>query len=191
MNELILATHNKNKVKEFKDIFSSHKIISLKDLGYFSEIEETGLTLEENALIKARKIYNYSKKNVISDDSGLEIEYLNGEPGVFSARYAGINSNSERNIKKVLEKLKNVKNRRARFRTVIAYKEKNIERIFCGSVNGKILNNKKGTLGFGYDPIFVPDGYDLSYSQMSIKLKNKVSHRYKAIKKLIDFINSK
>ena len=187
MNEIILASNNENKLREFRQIFSSKKIISLMDINFNNEIEETGSTLEQNALIKVRKVFNYSKKNCLSDDSGLEIDYLNGEPGVYSARYAGNNANSIDNIKKVLNNLGETKNRKARFRTIIAYKDSSTEKLFEGVINGRISNIIIGKGGFGYDPIFIPENHDITFSEMSLEQKNKISHRSLAIKKLFKF----
>jgi len=188
MNEIILASNNENKLREFRQIFSSKKIISLRDINFNNEIEETGSTLEKNALIKVREVFNYSNKICVSDDSGLEIDYLNGEPGVYSARYAGNSVNSIDNIKKVLSNLGETKNRKARFRTIIAYKDSSAEKLFEGLINGKISNNIRGKGGFGYDPIFIPDNYDITFSEMSLEQKNKISHRSLAIKKLFKFL---
>ena len=157
------------------------------DINFNNEIKETGSTLEQNALIKVRKVFNYSKKNCLSDDSGLEIDYLNGEPGVYSARYAGNNANSIDNIKKVLNNLGETKNRKARFRTIIAYKDSSTEKLFEGVINGRISNIIIGKGGFGYDPIFIPENYDITFSEMSLEQKNKISHRSLAIKKLFKF----
>ncbi len=191
MNEIILASNNKNKLLEFRQIFSSKKIISLMDINFNNEIEETGSTLEQNALIKVREVFNYSKKICVSDDSGLEIDYLNGEPGVYSARYAGNNANSIDNIKKVLNNLGETKNRKARFRTIIAYKDSSTEKLFEGLINGRISNSIRGKGGFGYDPIFIPENYDITFSEMSLEQKNKISHRSLAIKKLFKFFCAK
>ena len=144
MNEIILASNNKNKLREFRQIFLSKKIISLDDINFNREIDETGATLKQNALIKVREVFSYSKKNCISDDSGLEIDYLNGEPGVYSARYAGNNASSIDNIKKVLNNLGEAKNRKARFKTVIAYKDSMTEAVFEGEINGNITKSIRG-----------------------------------------------
>ena len=191
MNEIILASHNENKVREFRQILSSKKIISLNDVGFEKEIEETGFTLEQNALLKVREVFNFSHKTAISDDSGLEIDFLSGEPGVFSARYSGLNARPIDNINKVLKKLGDTLFRNARFRTVIAFKDSNKEKLFEGVVEGKISKKIRGLGGFGYDPIFIPDHFDCTFSEMSTELKNKISHRALAIKKLHRFINSK
>ena len=191
MSKIVLASHNENKVREFRQILSSEKIISLNDIGFKKEIKETGFTLEENALIKVRKVFNFSNKISISDDSGLEIFFLNGEPGVYSARYSGLNARPIDNINKILKKLGDTSMRKARFRTVIAFKDIKQEKLFEGVVDGKISKKIRGLSGFGYDPIFIPDQFDCTFSEMSSDLKNKISHRSLAIKKLQQFINSR
>ena len=192
MNKIILASNNPNKLIEFRAIFSNHKIISLSEIGFSKDIPETGSTLEDNALIKVREIFKLTNAICISDDTGLEVESLNGDPGVFSARYAGEPANSKENIKKLLNELKknNTINRSAKFRTVIAYKDCNQELLFEGIVEGSISLVPKGTSGFGYDPIFIPNDYKLTFAEMSIDIKNNISHRANAIKKLKDhFLN--
>ena len=189
MNKIILASNNPNKLIEFRAIFTNHNIISLSDIGFNKDIPETGSTLEDNALIKVREIFKLTNAICISDDTGLEVEALNGSPGVFSARYAGEPSNATENIKKLLNELKkkNTINRSAKFRTVIAYKDSNQELLFEGIVEGSISLAPKGTSGFGYDPIFVPNDYKLTFAEMSIDIKNNISHRSNAIKKLKEY----
>ena len=189
MNKIILASNNPNKLIEFRAIFTNHNIISLSDIGFNKDIPETGSTLEDNALIKVREIFKLTNAICISDDTGLEVEALNGAPGVFSARYAGEPSNATENIKKLLNELKkkNTINRTAKFRTVIAYKDSNQELLFEGIVEGSISLAPKGTSGFGYDPIFVPNDYKLTFAEMSIDIKNNISHRANAIKKLKEY----
>tara|TARA_Y100000589_G_scaffold46490_3_gene38999 strand:+ start:2935 stop:3510 length:576 start_codon:yes stop_codon:yes gene_type:complete len=191
MNEIILASNNENKLREFRQIFLSKKIISLDDINFNREIDETGTTLRQNALIKVREVFSYSNKICISDDSGLEIDYLNGEPGVYSARYAGNYASSIDNIKKVLNNLGEAKNRRARFKTVIAYKDSLTEAVFEGEINGNITKNIRGEGGFGYDPIFIPNNYNITFSEMKPEQKNKISHRSLAINKLFKFLYKK
>ncbi|MEC8537946.1 MAG: RdgB/HAM1 family non-canonical purine NTP pyrophosphatase [Bacteroidota bacterium] len=191
MNEIILASNNENKLREFRQIFLSKKIISLDDINFNREIDETGTTLKQNALIKVREVFNYSNKICISDDSGLEIDYLNGEPGVYSARYAGNYASSIDNIKKVLNNLGEAKNRRARFKTVIAYKDSLTEAVFEGEINGNITKNIRGEGGFGYDPIFIPNNFNITFSEMKPEQKNKISHRSLAINKLFKFLYKK
>ena len=189
MNKIILASNNPNKLIEFRAIFTNHNIISLSDIGFNKDIPETGSTLEDNALIKVREIFKLTNAICISDDTGLEVEALNGAPGVFSARYAGEPSNATENIKKLLNELKkkNTINRSAKFRTVIAYKDSNQELLFEGIVEGSISLAPKGTSGFGYDPIFLPNDYKLTFAEMSIDIKNNISHRANAIKKLKEY----
>ena len=184
MNEIILASNNENKLREFRQIFLSKKIISLDDINFNKEIDETGTTLKQNALIKVREVFSYSNKICISDDSGLEIDYLNGEPGVYSARYAGNYASSTDNIKKVLNNLGEAKNRKARFKTVIAYKDSLTEAVFEGEISGNIAKSIRGEGGFGYDPIFIPDKYLVTFGQMPKLKKILIDHRYIAFQKL-------
>ena len=186
--ELILATHNQHKLEELKQMIPSYiNLISLTAIDFHDEIEETGTTFKENAFIKTNTIHQITKKNVFSDDSGLVIEALNGEPGVYSARYAGT-GNSLDNIHKVLEKLENVENRKAYFIAVFCLILNEELHFFEGKVHGTISHEIKGIDGFGYDPIFIPDGYDKSFAEMSSEEKNQISHRYLATKKLNDFL---
>ncbi len=187
---LIFATSNQNKVLEIQKILpKKFNIKSLKDLNYFEDVPENETTIEGNAIFKAKYIYEKFNINVFADDTGLEVEALNGEPGVHSARYAGTTRNSEKNIKKLLKNLKNIKNRNARFKTVIALIINNKLHIFSGIVEGYILDSPKGNNGFGYDPIFCPNGFDKSFAELTLKEKNLISHRSLAMKKLIDFIS--
>lgn len=188
--QLIFATHNKNKAFEVKNLLNNqYDILTLSEINCSKEIPETGFTLEENALIKARYIYSTFSKNCFADDSGLEIESLNNEPGVYSARYAGEEKNDDANIKKALDKLVNSTNRNAQFRTVIALIINGKEHLFEGIIKGKITLEKKGSSGFGYDPIFIPDGFTKTFAEMNIEEKNTISHRAIAIKKLTAFLN--
>ena len=187
---LIFATSNQNKVLEIQKILpKKFNIKSLKDLNYFEDVPENKNTIDGNAIFKAKYIYEKFNINVFADDTGLEVEALNGEPGVHSARYAGTTRNSEKNIKKLLKNLKNIKNRNARFKTVIALIIDNKLHIFSGIVEGYILDSPKGNNGFGYDPIFCPNGFDKSFAELTLKEKNLISHRSFAMKKLIDFIS--
>ena len=187
---LIFATSNQNKVLEIQKILpKKFNIKSLKDLNYFEDVPENENTIEGNAVFKAKYIYKKFNINVFADDTCLEVEALNGEPGVHSARYAGKSRNSEKNIKKLLKNLKNIKNRNARFKTVIALIIDNKLHIFSGIVEGYILDSPKGNNGFGYDPIFCPNGFDKSFAELTLKEKNLISHRSLAMKKLIDFIS--
>ena len=187
---LIFATSNQNKVLEIQKILpKKFNIKSLKDLNYFEDVPENKNTIDGNAIFKAKYIYEKFNINVFADDTGLEVEALNGEPGVHSARYAGTTRSSEKNIKKLLKNLKNIKNRNARFKTVIALIIDNKLHIFSGIIEGYILDSPKGNNGFGYDPIFCPNGFDKSFAELTLKEKNLISHRSLAMKKLIDFIS--
>ncbi len=190
--ELIFATHNQNKVEEITAILPPViEIKSLRDINFKNEISETSETLQGNALIKARTIFNQFKRNCFADDTGLEVEVLNGDPGVLSARYAGNQNIAIDNIKKLLRKLKNHDNRKAQFRTVIALIYDRNEYFFEGIIKGKIIREAKGNNGFGYDPIFQPENYFLSFAQLDKEEKNKISHRAKAFRKLINFLRVK
>ncbi|MDA9312547.1 RdgB/HAM1 family non-canonical purine NTP pyrophosphatase [Vicingaceae bacterium] len=189
---IIFATQNPNKVLEIQNqIGESHAIESLLDLNFLEELEETQETLEGNALQKARFVYQKFGKACFADDTGLEIESLNGEPGVYSARYGGPEKSFEKNIDLVLSKLKGQGNRKAQFRTAIAYIDKiGKEHHFEGVCKGDILKNKIGEGGFGYDPIFRPEGYQETFAQLSIAVKNEISHRGLAVSSLIKFLKA-
>ena len=187
--DLIFATHNQNKVNEIKNYIPKNiNLMSLDDIGYKDKIKETGKSFYENALIKARHINNKFGINCFSDDSGLEVDCLNGEPGVFSARYAGKPYDSEKNIDFLLNKMKNSKNRNANFKTCIVLIHGNDVKFFKGKVEGEILNKRKGTKGFGYDSIFMPKGFKNSFGELSMTKKNKISHRGIALKNLINYL---
>lgn len=190
MMKIVFATNNDDKVKEIRNLLGkSFSLISLKDLMFNEDIPEIYPTLEENALFKARFINKISGMNVFADDTGLEIEALGGRPGVHSARFAGEHKDFQANIDKVLLLMTGVSNRNARFKTVIALIADDSEYIFEGIVTGKILNSTRGHNGFGYDPIFVPEGENLSFAEMSLNKKNKISHRAKAFEKLNLFLS--
>lgn len=190
-NKLVFATNNPHKLKEVSDILKEKvDIISLNDIQCHEDIPETADTLEGNALLKAKYIYNNYYLNCFADDTGLEIEALNNEPGVYSARYAGTDKNPEANMMKVLQQLENQSNRKARFRTVIALIMDGKTYLFEGIVNGTITKAKQGNAGFGYDPIFMPEGYEHTFAELGEEIKNNISHRAIAIKKLCDFLNS-
>lgn len=193
MKKLIFATQNLHKLEEIRfAVGNSFSIVSLRELNFFDEIPETGATLIENAIQKATFVYEKFNTDCFADDTGLEIDSLGGEPGVYSARYAGEGKSFTDNMNKVLEKLQNQSNRKARFKTVISLILNRKQYLFEGCVEGVILENKKGIEGFGYDPIFQPDGYSRTFAEMSLEEKNKISHRAIATKKLVDFlINSK
>ncbi len=186
---LVFATNNSNKVKEIQTLLpESISILSLKDINCFDDIPETQNTLEGNSEQKADFVKNNFGNDCFADDTGLFIESLNGEPGVYSARYAGKDGNAQANINKVLTKLDGLKNRNAHFKTVICLIINNKKYFFEGRVDGKIISKEKGVDGFGYDPIFVPNDYDITFAEMPLSEKNKISHRAKAVKKLIEFL---
>ncbi|TDS64210.1 XTP/dITP diphosphohydrolase [Myroides indicus] len=187
--KLVFASNNKNKIKEIKNQLSENiEILSLEDIGCDVDIPETADTIEGNAILKADYIKKHYGYNCFADDSGLEVDALNGAPGVFSARYAGNEKNDNNNIDKLLEELKDQTNRKANFKTVIALNLNNNQYLFTGTVNGKIITEKRGTYGFGYDPIFIAEGMNKTFAQMSLQEKNKISHRGKAVEQLVDFI---
>jgi XTP/dITP diphosphohydrolase len=187
--KLVIVTNNHYKLNEIKNILNNRlDLLSLKDLNFNEHIPEEHSSLEENATGKALYIYNKYKIDCFADDTGLEIDALNGEPGVYSARYAGDQCNFENNINLVLRKMQGIKNRKARFRTIISLVEKGHIVNFEGSINGKIIKKKKGISGFGYDPIFQPDGYEQTFAEMTLDEKNKISHRAKAIEKLVNHL---
>jgi XTP/dITP diphosphohydrolase len=187
--KLVFATNNAHKLEEVADKLSgSIELLNLNDIGCNDDIEETGTTFNANASIKSHHIWNKYHLNCFGDDSGLEIDALNGEPGVYSARYAGGHGNHAANMDKVLEKLKDETNRKARFRTVISLIWDGQETFFEGTVEGTIRHERSGNGGFGYDPIFQPDGYDVTFAEMSMAEKNAVSHRAKAVEKLVAFL---
>ena len=188
--DLLFATSNKNKVLEIKKVLPKEfNIKSLDDIGFCEEIPENENTIEGNAIFKANYMYKKYNLNVFADDTGLEVDSLNGKPGVHSARYAGISKNSTENINKLLKKLKNKKNRKARFKTVIALILNSKIHTFEGVVEGIITKKPKGENGFGYDPVFIPRGYTKTFGELSIEEKNSISHRSLAMNKLIDFIS--
>ncbi len=186
--QLVFATNNQHKLDEVQvKVGNSFKIVSLKEIGCFEDIAETGLTLEENASIKSQYVFNNYKVNCFADDTGLEVFALNNEPGVYSARYSG-DRDFNKNMDLVLEKMQGISDRGARFRTVISLIINNEEHLFEGIVNGTIRKEKSGAEGFGYDPIFEPEGYDITFAEMSLAEKNIISHRGRAMEKLIAFL---
>jgi len=188
--ELVFATNNQHKLKELQAILGNEfQLLSLNDIGCNEEIPEEQTTLEGNASQKSFFIYERYGYNCFADDTGLEIEALNGEPGVYSARYAGEEKSAEANMNKVLVKMAKINTRNARFRTVISLILNGEEQLFEGIVEGKILTEKKGDSGFGYDPIFQPNGFDLTFAEMDLSDKNKISHRGRAVKKLVEYLN--
>ena len=187
--KLVFATNNKHKLQEVRDIVGDRvEVLSLNDINCHDDIPETADTLQGNALIKARHIYNKYGMNCFADDTGLEVEALDGAPGVYSARYAGEECNSEANMLKLLQNLTGKNNRNAQFRTVIALIINGEEKLFNGIVKGIISNEKRGDSGFGYDPVFIPEGYTESFAQMSGEMKNSMSHRFRATQQRADFL---
>ena len=191
MNTLIFATNNQHKVDEIRKVLGDiFDVITLKEAGITIDILEPYNTLEENATEKSKTIYSLTGKDCFSEDTGLEVETLNREPGVKSARYAGENRSDNDNIQKLLSNLVNESNRRARFRTVISLIREGKEHQFEGICEGTITTEPRGEKGFGYDPIFIPDGSEKTFAEMSIEEKNKYSHRKKATEKLINFLQA-
>ena len=189
MSQLILATHNDHKAKEFRDILPEYSIQTLADLGHDDEIKETATSLEGNSFIKAETVFKRYGHVVISDDSGLEVDALNGAPGVYSARYAGDPRNDQRNTEKLLDELQGASNRKAQFRTVITLMNTENSFQFEGIVKGTIAKSPRGEAGFGYDPVFIPEGVQQTFAELAANEKNKISHRANAIEKLLHFLN--
>lgn len=206
--KIVFATNNPNKLQEIRDILGERfEIVSLQDIGCHEDIPETGETLQENALLKAKYVAEHYGLDCFADDTGLEVEALHGAPGVHSARYAeGTDHNSEANMQKLLHELKDKENRKARFRTVIALLQhpknqlkENVENAFVapeihyfeGRIDGIIAKEKRGNAGFGYDPIFIPNGYQQSFAELGETIKNHISHRAQAVEKLAEYLHSK
>lgn len=187
--EIIFATNNDHKLHEVSEYLNNtYKIVSLKEIGCFDDIPETADTLEGNALLKARYVHERFGKDCFADDTGLEVEALNNAPGVYSARYAGADKDAGANMRKLLAELSDEPNRKARFRTVIALIKGGKEYLFEGEVRGIILHEPKGVNGFGYDPVFMPENYDKSFAELDLSVKNTISHRANAVKKLVAFL---
>ena len=193
MKNLVFATGNSHKLQEVQGLFKEGFALScLKDVNITEEIPETADNLKDNALQKAWYVYNKCGISCFADDTGLEVEALDGAPGVYSARYAGEQKDSKQNMLLLLENMKGKTNRNARFRTIIAYIDENAEEhIFEGEIRGKIIENMAGENGFGYDPIFVPEGYNETFAELSSEIKNTISHRARAMEKFISYINNK
>lgn len=206
--KIVFATNNPNKLQEIRDILGERfEIVSLQDIGCHEDIPETGETLQENALLKAKYVAEHYGLDCFADDTGLEVEALHGAPGVHSARYAeGTDHNSEANMQKLLHELQDKENRKARFRTVIALlqhpknqQEENIKNAFSapeinyfeGRIDGIIAKEKRGNAGFGYDPLFIPNGYQQSFAELGETIKNHISHRAQAVEKLAEYLHSK
>lgn len=186
----MFATNNKNKINELNQLIGDKiNLVGLSDIGCHEELPETQGTIEGNALQKARYVFDNYKQNCFADDTGLEVNALNGRPGVYSARYAGEGKSAEDNMNKLLVELEGANDRSARFKTVIALVMDGKEWLFEGIVNGKIIEQKRGNKGFGYDPVFVPDGYEQTFAEMDMELKNRISHRGIAVRKLVEFLN--
>ena len=191
--KIVFATNNKHKLEEIKDILGKNfEIVSLTEIGCHEDIPETGSTLQENARQKSTYVVEHYNQNCFADDTGLEVEALNGEPGVYSARYAeGTDHDSEANMRKLLAKMEGQSNRKACFRTVISLIIDGVEHQFEGKVEGRIATEKHGKEGFGYDPIFIPEGYDKSFAELGEEIKNQISHRARAVKKLAEYLEKK
>lgn len=188
--KLVFASNNKNKIKEITLLLPKEiEILSLEDIGCLEEIPETAETIEGNAIIKANYITEKFGYNCFADDTGLEVDALNGEPGVYSARYAGEQKNANDNMDKLLYNLKDKANRKANFKTVICLNLNGAQHLFTGVINGKIIEEKIGNNGFGYDPIFIADGYEKTFAELSLEEKAVISHRGLAVKQLIEFLN--
>ena len=188
--KFVFATNNAHKLEEVTAILGNKiELLSMKDINCHADIPETADTLEGNALLKARYIFENYKLDCFADDTGLEVEALNGAPGVYSARYAGDAHNSEAHMKKLLQDMEGIENRKAQFRTVFALIINGKEHLFEGIVKGEITKHRHGTSGFGYDPVFIPEGYTQTYAEMGNELKNKISHRALATNKLCNFLS--
>jgi len=188
--QLVFATNNNNKLQEVQAMLENIKLLTLKDINCTEDIPETSPTIAGNAIQKVDYLTKNYKVDGFADDTGLEIKALNGEPGVYSARYAGKEKSAEANMNLVLEKLQQHENKKARFVTVIALNLNGEQHVFEGICTGKIVSEKKGEKGFGYDPIFIPDGFNRTFAQMTMEEKASVSHRGKAVRLLIDFLNN-
>ncbi|MGL2964714.1 non-canonical purine NTP diphosphatase [Flavobacterium sp. RSB2_4_14] len=187
--QLVFASNNKNKIKEIQILLpSTIQLLSLEDIGCFEEIPETENTIEGNAMQKANYVTEKYGFNCFADDTGLEVESLNGEPGVFSARYAGEQKDANDNMDKLLANLKDKPNRNAQFKTVICLNLDGEQHLFKGIIKGQIIEKKVGTNGFGYDPIFVAEGYDKTFAELTLEEKSRISHRGLAVKQLVDFL---
>ncbi len=190
-NKIVFATNNTNKIREIKQIIGGKfQILTLEDVGCFEDIPENQNTLVGNALQKARYIYDKYKINSFADDTGLEVDCLNGMPGVYSARYAGEEQNSEKNIQKLLNELGDTSERTAKFRTIIALVLEDKDYFFEGVIEGTIAGEPKGENGFGYDPVFIPRGFDETFAEMPPEIKNKISHRLLVLEKLTGFLKN-
>lgn len=189
--QLVFATNNINKLREVQSLIPNHiKLLSLEEIGCYEDVPETQETIEGNAIQKATYIKEKYGYDCFADDTGLEVDILDGAPGVYSARYAGEQRSSEDNIQKILKNMDNATNRKAQFKTVIALEFKGNQHLFTGICKGEITHQKIGDHGFGYDPIFKAEGYDQTFAEISLEEKNKIGHRGKAVQLLINFLNS-
>lgn len=192
MIKLVFASNNKNKIKEIQQLVPAEiQIMSLDDIGCDVDIPETAETIEGNAILKANYITQHYGYPCFADDSGLEVDALHGAPGVYSARYAGEPKDDNKNIEKLLLTLENETNRKANFKTVICLNINGEQHLFTGIIDGTIISEKRGTNGFGYDPIFIADGYQKTFAELSIEEKSYISHRGKAVKQLVEFLKIK
>ena len=190
--ELVFATNNKHKIREISDLLDDHfKILGLSDVNITGDIPEDAETLAENALFKAKYVHDRTGMNVFADDTGLEVDALGGAPGVYSARYSGEGRSFDDNITKLLGEMEGAENRLARFRTVIALILDGSEYLFEGTVEGEITRERRGNGGFGYDPVFLAEGYDLTFAEIPLAEKNKISHRARAMRKLLEFLTDR
>ena len=190
--KIVFATNNINKIKEVQSLIPSHiLLVSLESIGCHQEIPETQNTIEGNAILKAKYIYDKYKVNCFADDTGLEVDALNGLPGVMSKRFSGLDYSAEKNISKLLSMMKSTSNRKAKFKTVIALILNGELSVFTGICDGEIIFTKKGSKGFGYDPVFKPIGHKFTFAEMDLETKNTIGHRAKAVKKLIEFLSKK
>lgn len=190
--QFVFASNNPNKIKEIQLLLPKEiTILSLKDIDCLEEIPETAPTIEGNAILKANYVTEKYGYSCFADDTGLEVEALNGEPGVYSARYAGEQKNADANMNKLLTNLADRENRKAQFKTVICLNLNGNQHVFEGIIKGEIINEKRGSEGFGYDPIFIPNGYDKTFAEMPIAEKSKISHRGLAVEKLVAFLTKK
>ncbi|MBG6235367.1 XTP/dITP diphosphohydrolase [Pedobacter sp. CAN_A7] len=190
MRELVFATNNTHKTEEVKQLLAGqYQVLNLKDIGCDTDIPETGNTFAENARLKTSFVETHYQMDCFADDSGLEVEALNNAPGIYSARYAGQRGDRE-NLELVLKNMEGITNRKARFKTVVSLVQQNQHYFFEGVINGTLREKASGAEGFGYDPIFVPDGYDITFAEMSMAQKNEISHRAQAMRKLISFLKS-
>ncbi len=188
MKKLVFATNNAHKTKEVSELLApAYEVLNLAGIGCDVDIPETGHTFAENATLKSRYVAENFQLDCFADDSGLEVEALNNEPGIYSARYSGVR-NDQANLEFLLEKMEGITNRKARFKTVISLMQNGQNHLFEGVINGQLRQEPVGTNGFGYDPIFEPEGYNITFAEMDLELKNKISHRASAMRQLLTFL---